>query len=62
LIAEIIAESVVTIFLSFYVLLILVLVDRLRSYVEKRRKPSENLFESDSVSSSLVHEMEVMDE
>ena len=62
MIAEIIIESVVTVLLCFYVVVILVLVDRLRSYVENRRKQPDIRFESDSFNSSLVHELEIMDE
>ena len=62
MIAEIIIESVVTVLLCSYVIVILVLVDRLRSRFENRKKQPQNLIESDPVNSSLVHKIEILDE
>ena len=62
MIAEIIMESVVTVLLWFYAIVILVLVDRLRSYVENRKTQPQNLIESNPVTSNLVHEIEILDE
>jgi hypothetical protein len=62
LLAEIILESVVTVLLCFYAIVILVLVDRLRSHIENRRKQPPNQIESNPVNPSLVHELEIRDE
>lgn len=62
MIAEFIIESVATVLLCFYALVVLVLVDRLRSHIEKRRKPPHDSIESSTANSSLVHEIEIMDE
>ncbi|MHA2424842.1 MAG: hypothetical protein ACXAEF_08645 [Candidatus Thorarchaeota archaeon] len=62
MVTEIILEFVNTVFLYFYAIVILLLVDRLRSHVKNRITPPQNLIESNPINLGLVHEIDVQEE